>query len=179
MQYQELLASLISADVGNYLALLKVKGEFTPIPLGDVRDVGLGEAVMTIGFPNIQVQGFSPKLTRGEISALRGIQDDPRVFQISVPLQPGNSGGPLIDSSGNAIGITTAQLDALTALKFFRFASAECELRAQNLLCAAPSGWRCPSCRKTPRAPERETRIVGNNRSGDSCDSADFGVAES
>jgi S1-C subfamily serine protease len=118
VQDQELPASLVSADLKNDLALLKVIGDFTPIPLGEARDVGLGDAVMTIGFPNIEVQGFSPKLTRGEISSLKGIQDDPRLFQISVPLQPGNSGGPLIDASGNAIGITIAQLDALIALKF-------------------------------------------------------------
>ena len=64
------------------------------------------------------MQGLAPKLTRGEISSLTGLQDDSRIFRVSVPLQPGNSGGPLIDTSGNAIGITTAQLDALIALKF-------------------------------------------------------------
>jgi serine protease Do len=113
----ELRASVISADSSNDLALLKVSGKFTALPLGNVHDAGLGDSVMTIGFPNIQVQGLSPKLTRGEISSLSGAQDDPRVFQISVPVQPGNSGGALIDRFGNVIGVTTAQLDALTALK--------------------------------------------------------------
>lgn len=114
---EELPASLISVDASNDLALLKVSGKFTPLPLGNVHDVALGDSVMTIGFPNIQVQGLSPKLTRGEISSLSGAQDDPRIFQISVPVQPGNSGGALIDTAGNVIGVATAQLDALAALK--------------------------------------------------------------
>lgn len=41
-----------------------------------------------------------------------GARDDPSLFQISVPLQPGNSGGPLIDSLGNVVGVTASQLDA-------------------------------------------------------------------
>jgi S1-C subfamily serine protease len=46
-----------------------------------------------------------PKFTRGEINSLSGIKDDARFFQISAPIQPGNSGGPLMDRSGNVIGI--------------------------------------------------------------------------
>jgi serine protease Do len=49
--------------------------------------------VATIGFPDIGLQGFAPKLAKGEIASLSGAADDPRNFQISVPVQPGNSGG--------------------------------------------------------------------------------------
>ncbi len=45
----------------------------------------------------------APKLAKGEIGALTGAQDDPRYFQISVPLQPGSSCGPLVDERGNAV----------------------------------------------------------------------------
>ena len=45
-----------------------------------------------MGFPNIGLQGFEPKLAKGEIASLSGAADDPLFFQISVPVQPGNSG---------------------------------------------------------------------------------------
>ncbi len=54
----------------------------------------------TVGFPNAGLQGFAPKLARGEIAALSGAQDDARYFQISVPVQPSNSGGALVDERG-------------------------------------------------------------------------------
>ena len=66
--------------------------------------------VATIGFPNIEIQGFSPKVTKGEISSENGESDDPRSWQISAPVQPGNSGGPLLDQSGNLIGVIEAKL---------------------------------------------------------------------
>jgi hypothetical protein len=52
----------------------------------------LGNTVVMVVFPNIGLQGFAPKFARGEIAALSGAQDDARYFQISVPVQPGNSG---------------------------------------------------------------------------------------
>ncbi len=70
----------------------------------------------TIGFPDPSLQGFSPKLAKGEIASLSGAGDDPRYFQISVPVQPGNSGGALVDERGNVIGIVSAKLDASAAL---------------------------------------------------------------
>jgi S1-C subfamily serine protease len=51
-------------------------------------------------------------IQKGEIASLSGIQDDPRHFQISVPVQPGNSGGALVDERGNVIGIVSAKLKA-------------------------------------------------------------------
>ena len=70
----------------------------------------------TVGFPDPGLQGFSPKLAKGEIAALAGAADDARYFQISVPVQPGNSGGALVDERGNVVGIVSAKLDAATAL---------------------------------------------------------------
>jgi len=54
--------------------------------------------------------------TTGEIASLSGAADDPRHFQISVPVQPGNSGGALVDERGNVIGIVSAKLNASAAL---------------------------------------------------------------
>src|ERR1017187_8428940 len=62
------------------------------------------------------VRRFAPKLAKGEIASLSGAGDDPRYFQISAPVQPGNSGGALVDEWGNVIGIVSAKLDAGAAL---------------------------------------------------------------
>ena len=109
-------AKVVQEDAANDLALLKADGKFSPLPIVSSRAVSLGSTVATIGFPNIGLQGFSPKLAKGEIASLSGAADDPRYFQISVPCQPGNSGGALVDELGNVIGIVSAKLSARAAL---------------------------------------------------------------
>jgi S1-C subfamily serine protease len=109
-------AKVVQVDAANDLALLKADGRFAPLPIAASRTVNLGGTVATIGFPNIGMQGFSPKLAKGEIASLSGATDDPRYFQISVPVQPGNSGGALVDERGNVIGIVSAKLNASAAL---------------------------------------------------------------
>jgi hypothetical protein len=69
---------------------------------------------MTIGFPNPEVQGLAPKFTQGTISALSGFSDSPNTLQISVPVQPGNSGGALVDMSGRVVGVVVGRLNAVT-----------------------------------------------------------------
>jgi S1-C subfamily serine protease len=76
----------------------------------------LGGTVATVGFPDIGLQGFASKLAKGEIASLSGAMDDPRYFQIRVPVQLGNSGGALVDERGNVIGVVSAKLDASEAL---------------------------------------------------------------
>lgn len=112
-------ATLVRADKTNDLAVLKVPGTFSALALAPKASgtARLGQPVFTIGFPNPDVQGTEPKLTRGEISSLAGMKDDPRHFQISVPVQPGNSGGPLVDLNGNVVGIVSMRLGDLRALK--------------------------------------------------------------
>ena len=109
-------ASVVKVDTANDLALLKAVGRFAPLPIAASRTVKLGGTVAAVGFPNIGMQGFSPKLAKGEIASLSGSQDDPRYFQISVPVQPGNSGGALVDAHGNVVGIVAAKLSARAAL---------------------------------------------------------------
>jgi S1-C subfamily serine protease len=114
----KLAATVVKIDATNDVAILKcVGGSFTPLPIAPSREARAGTSVFTIGFPNIQVQGFDPKLTSGEISSQTGFQDDPRQWQISVPIQPGNSGGPLCDQNGNLLGIVEATLDPITMAK--------------------------------------------------------------
>jgi len=107
-------ARLIAQDTTDDIALLKVEGDFSCLPLGDSSTVSLGETVFTIGFPEPELEGLSPKLTKGEVSSLNGMQDDSRMLQISVSVQPGNSGGALVDESGNVVGIIEASLSTIT-----------------------------------------------------------------
>ncbi len=114
-------AKVVQVDAANDLALLKKKAEKNgevckPLPIAASRTVALGGTVATVGFPDIGLQGFAPKLAKGEIASLSGAGDDPRYFQISAPVQPGNSGGALVDERGNVIGIVSAKLDAGAAL---------------------------------------------------------------
>jgi S1-C subfamily serine protease len=108
-------AQIVLTDPTNDLALLKVSGQFKPLSISQ-DDAQLGESVFTIGFPDIILQGLQPKYTDGRISSLAGIKDDPKDYQISVPVQPGNSGGPLVDMNGNVVGIVEAKLDFAAAL---------------------------------------------------------------
>ena len=107
-------AEVIAVDRSNDLALLRVQGKFTALPLVDSKGVKRGSSVITIGFPHIDIQGFDPKLTDGLISSLSGIAGDPRAFQVTVPVQQGNSGGPLITKEGNVVGVISAKLNAIS-----------------------------------------------------------------
>jgi len=109
-------AKVVTVDAANDLALLKTEGKFSSLPIAASRTAHLGGTVATVGFPDPSLQGFSPKLSKGEIASLSGIKDDPRYFQMSVPVQPGNSGGALVDEHGNVVGVVSAKLDAFAAL---------------------------------------------------------------
>ena len=111
-------ATVIHADSFNDIAILKVQGKgFGTLSLISSRDVKAGDKVFTIGFPNVGLQGFEPKYTEGVISSLSGAKDDPRYFQISTPVQPGNSGGPLVNDEGEVVGIITARLSVASSLE--------------------------------------------------------------
>lgn len=111
-----LQAKLVAIDQANDLAVLQVEvSEVTGLPIVSSGTVRLGATVATVGYPNTALQGHSPKLAKGEIGSLSGVQDDPRFFQISVPLQAGNSGGALFDEAGNVVGIVSNKLDAQSA----------------------------------------------------------------
>ena len=105
--------TIVAADPWNDLALLR---RSNPAPdevafLRGGRDADAGEEVMAVGFPYGALLGSQPKVTTGIISATVGIEDDSRAFQTTAPIQPGNSGGPLLDRSGNVVGVIEASLD--------------------------------------------------------------------
>src|SRR5206468_9650384 len=65
-------AKVVKVDSANDLALLKAAGKFSPLPIATSRTARLGNTVATVGFPNIGLQGFAPKLAKGEIASLSG-----------------------------------------------------------------------------------------------------------
>lgn len=111
-------ARVIKTDATNDIAILKLEGKFPCLPLGEDLQTRPGEDVFTVGFPMTDVMGEAPKTTLGTVSAITGVEDDPRTFQISVQIQPGNSGGPLaLKSTGNVIGVTSSSLNAAKFLE--------------------------------------------------------------
>ncbi len=80
---------------------------FTPLTIGDANGVSVGEAVIAIGYPLGEELGLEPTVSRGIISAKR---DD--YLQTDASLNPGNSGGPLLDTNGNVIGVITARVES-------------------------------------------------------------------
>ena len=106
-------ASVVAADKFNDLALLKVEGvAVTPsdIPyLVKTTTSDVGEDVFVLGYPLTSTMGEEIKLTTGIVSSKTGFQGDVSLYQISAPIQPGNSGGPLFDGDGNVIGIVSAK----------------------------------------------------------------------
>jgi S1-C subfamily serine protease len=114
-------AEIILKDSKNDIAFLKLdrspKLPASNLKIGDSSNMKMGDKVFTIGYPAHWVMGDNPKYTEGVVNAISGLKDDPTVFQISVQIQPGNSGGPLFNSSGEVIGITQSSLDPKVAIR--------------------------------------------------------------
>ncbi len=112
-------AKVVAKDNNSDFAILKAQGTMFPsLNIATSSEVKTGDKVFTIGFPNIDVQGNEAKYTEGSISSLSGINNNFRHFQISVPVQSGNSGGPLMDSNGNVIGIIVSKLSDIQMLQY-------------------------------------------------------------
>ena len=113
-------ANVLLGDKVNDIALLKVSNtnELPPAcPLAETTS-RIGAKVFTLGYPHPDLLGTKSKLTEGIISSVTGFQDDPRTYQITVPLQAGNSGGPLINLNGEVVGIVTSKLNAIEVFKW-------------------------------------------------------------
>jgi len=111
---RKLKAKLQSVDATRDLALLKVEEGFANVASvrTDARPK-LGEAVTVIGYPLVNVLGSRPTVGFGHVSSTVGVRGDPTQMQISVPIQRGASGGPVLDQAGNVIGVVVSKLDAL------------------------------------------------------------------
>lgn len=105
-------ATVLATDARRDLALLQMPHEVAAAALfRDAQKARLGESVMVVGFPLQGLITSGPVVTTGIVSALAGPQNDRRLLQISAPVQPGNSGGPLLDGGGRIIGIVKSELD--------------------------------------------------------------------
>jgi serine protease Do len=128
---KQVTADILETDRRNDLALLKIsslkmgsvetkslirKLGITVVPLASdglmrSEDVELGEDVLVSGYPYGEIFSNSIKVTKGIVSANRGLGDDIGQFQIDAAVQPGNSGGPIYDENGNIVGVVVAQLN--------------------------------------------------------------------
>jgi S1-C subfamily serine protease len=102
-------------DKVNDLAILKVDSKDfkldkeIPYTINfDLKDVGT--EVFTLGYPMIDIMGSEVKFTDGKISSKSGLDGDIRTYQITTPIQPGNSGGPLFNYDGDVVGIIVSTL---------------------------------------------------------------------
>lgn len=108
-------AKVLIEDKNNDLAIIKIedvtyKNISTPPYTFDFTISDVGTSVYALGYPLRASMGEEVKLTNGIVSSKTGYQGDITTYQISVPVQPGNSGGPLLNSKGNVIGIVNAKL---------------------------------------------------------------------
>jgi S1-C subfamily serine protease len=105
-------AKLLAVDKENDLALLKTGIKQDPIP-GFRNRVRVGETVAIYGFPLTGLLATTGNFTVGNVTATAGLRDDTRKYQISAPIHGGNSGGPLMDRSGNIIGVIVSSLNPM------------------------------------------------------------------
>ena len=112
------VVTVAASDQTNDLALLKgtLQGT-TPPRFRSGSGIRPADSVIAIGYPYAGLLSSTPQTSVGTVTALAGIADDTRMLQISAPVQPGNSGGPLLDSSGNVVGMVVATLDPLIVAK--------------------------------------------------------------
>jgi S1-C subfamily serine protease len=109
-------ATLVARDEQNDLAVVRTKRKHDAASIAAFREspaLRTGDSVVAMGYPLAGVLATGANLTVGNVSALSGLGDDSRFIQMSAPVQPGNSGGPLLDTSGHVVGVVTAKLNAV------------------------------------------------------------------
>jgi S1-C subfamily serine protease len=142
---KQVAATVLETDRRNDLALLKIsstvmasaetksliqklgisiepKSGDSTIPLSSnglmrAEDVELGEDLLVAGYPYGKVFSDTIKVTKGIVSANRGLGDDTGQFQMDAAVQPGNSGGPIYDENGNIVGVVVSQLNKMKFAK--------------------------------------------------------------
>jgi S1-C subfamily serine protease len=100
---------VVSSDANNDLALLQAPSTTMFKEFARIRDRSIrsGDSVVAIGFPFHGLLTSDFTVTTGIVSSLSGMRNDSRFLQISAPVQPGNSGGPLFDTTGQIVGVVT------------------------------------------------------------------------
>ena len=106
--------SVLQKNILHDLAIIKVDLKITPVTLGDDSLTSIGDRIFAIGNP----VGFEGTVSDGIISGFRKIDEKYRLIQITAPISPGSSGGPVVDQNGNVIGITSSTIKAAQNLNF-------------------------------------------------------------
>jgi S1-C subfamily serine protease len=114
---ERVLAKVVSENPDIDIALAKADVQAKAVKWGTRQDVDKGQGVLTLGYPLLAIQGKEQKATFGRINSYSGIRGDPGVYQIDVPVQPGNSGGPLISENGVVIGVIKATFNQMAAIE--------------------------------------------------------------
>jgi S1-C subfamily serine protease len=115
---EELLtAELVAEDEANDLAVLRVPAIRPVLHVRRRPALAKGQQVFTLGYPLLGLQGREQKATFGRINSLTGLRGDERYAQVDVPIQPGNSGGPLLNTAGEVVGVMTAMLSQQAAFE--------------------------------------------------------------
>jgi TPR repeat protein len=110
--------TIVGSDEKNDLAVLKLPTPgFSVARFREGRNVRSGDGVVVVGFPLHGLLASEANVTTGTVSALAGMGNDTRFLQITAPVQPGNSGGPLLDQSGNIVGMVVSKLDTMKIAK--------------------------------------------------------------
>ena len=111
-------ANVLASDPANDLALLRLSDHpKAAATFQDPDKLRAGDDIIVFGYPLVGQLASTGNLTRGSVTALSGLHDDTRYFQMSAPIQLGNSGGPVLNQSGRLAGIVTYKLNAARELK--------------------------------------------------------------
>ena len=103
------VAKVLARDAQNDLALLKV--DIAPDHVAVLRaGIRIGEDIAAFGYPLQGMLSTGGNFTVGNVSALAGFRNDSRHIQITAPIQPGNSGGPVVDRAGHVVGVVVSNL---------------------------------------------------------------------
>jgi S1-C subfamily serine protease len=108
---------VVSTDEENDLALLQVPRTFGEAAIVRSTAIHSGDPIIVIGYPFHGLLSSDFTVTTGIVNSLSGVLNDTRYLQISAPVQPGNSGGPLLDNSGHVVGIVAEKLNAIKFAK--------------------------------------------------------------
>jgi len=140
------------------LAILHVSLADLPyLSLVEANSVRVGDPVFTIGFPVADLLGLDPKFTDGAISALSGIHGNSTLMQITVPIQPGNSGGPVLTADGEVVGMVVSS----AAVRSFLSVTGTLP---QNLNWAVKADYAKPLFDLPPAQPPASTRRAAIDR---------------